>query len=121
ERQWPDTMGGVMLAAETQAALDRAQGDWVIYIQADEVLHEDGIEPIRRAMRDCLNDRRVEGLLVRFVHHYGDPGMVATARNWYRREVRVVRLGTGVVSHHEAQGFRVAPTHRRVRARLIDA
>lgn len=121
ERDWDDSVGGTMLARETQAMLDLARGDWVVYVQADEVLHEAGIEPLRDAMTRSHGDSRVEGLAVRFVHHYGHPDTVATARHWYRREVRVVRIGAGISSHHEAQGFRVGPARRRVRVRPVAA
>jgi hypothetical protein len=121
EGAWDGSLGGGMLAVETQRALDRADGDWVVYVQADEVLHEDGVEPLRAAMRAARDDRRVEGLLVGFRHLYGTPAFEGTGRQWYRREVRVVRPGVGVRSHGDAQGFRVGPSARRIRARLAAA
>ena len=119
ERSWDFALGGAVLARETQAALDLADGDWAVYVQADEVLHESGVAPLHKAIRDAQDDPRVEGLLVRFVHHYGGPGTIATGRHWYWREVRAVRLGCGITSHHEAQGFRVC--RRRIRARETPA
>ncbi len=115
--EWNRSLGGAMLAVETQRALEAARGDWALYIQADEVLHEDGVAPLRAAMEAALGDRRVEGLLVDFRHFYGTPDWVGTGREWYRREVRVVRLGAGVRSHADAQGFRVGVPPRRIRAR----
>ena len=106
EGRWDPSLGGRVLAVETQRALDRCHGDWAIYIQADEVLHEAGREPLRSAMADARDDARVEGLLVDFVHFYGSADWVAGGRAWYNREVRVVRPGGAIVSHAEAQGFR---------------
>src|SRR5439155_26752454 len=54
-------------------------------------------------------------------HSYGDFDTLATDRNWYRREVRVVRLGREIRSYQDAQGFRVGPEERRVRARATGA
>jgi hypothetical protein len=119
EGAWDPGQGSAVLAIETQRALDRAQGDWAIYIQADEVLHEAGIPALRQAMTAAQDDPRVEGLLVDFVHFYGSPRWVGRGRAWYRREVRIVRPGIGVRSFQDAQGFRV--NGRRIRARASGA
>ena len=117
ERDWDVAAGAAVLAHETQLALEMADSDWVVYIQADEVLHESGVKGLRESMAQCVGDDGVEGLLVNFVHHYGTPDRVATARRWYRSEVRVVRPKAGVLSFEEAQGFRVGESKRRVRCR----
>jgi glycosyltransferase involved in cell wall biosynthesis len=119
--EWDSALGRRMLSAETQRALDAVQGDWAIYIQADEVLHENGLPLLEAALREAHDDARVEALLVDYVHFYGYFDTVATNRTWYRREARVVRLGCGVRSYEDAQGFRVGPEARPVRARRTGA
>jgi glycosyltransferase involved in cell wall biosynthesis len=119
--RWDSNQGGAVLAIETQRALEACRGDWAIYIQADEVLHEAGIDPVRVAMSAALADPGVEGLLVDFLHFYGGTEWLGTGRAWYRREVRVVRLGADVRSHEEAQGFRVGSALRKIRARRSGA
>lgn len=116
EGRWDQSMGSAMLAAETQRAIAEARGDWAIYIQADEILHEGGQELLRSAIHQADVDKRVEGLLVDFLHFYGTPDWVGASRSWYRREVRAIRLGAGLVSRGDAQGFRAAGG-RRVQAR----
>ena len=106
---------------ETQRALAAATGDWAIYIQADEVLHEDGVAPLRQALAAADPDRNVEGLLVDFLHFYGNTDRIGRGRAWYRREVRAIRLGADVRSHADAQGFRVGPERRKIRARRSGA
>jgi len=118
---WDGGRGGAVLARETQRALDQVRGDWAIYIQADEVLHEDGLVPLRAAMAAARPDPRVEGLLVDFRHFYGSTDWLGRGRAWYRREVRVVRPGIGIRSFEAAQGFRAGPSARRVRARRSGA
>lgn len=120
---WDQGLGAALLAVETQRALDLAEGDWAIYIQADEILREDGIEALRRAMADHRDNPRVEGLLVDFLHFYGTADWIGTGRQWYRREVRVVRPGRGAAirSHGDAQGFRVGQERRRLRVGLSGA
>jgi hypothetical protein len=96
---------------------------WGIYIQADEVLHERGAEELAAAIAHHDADRRVEGLLVRYLHFYGDMDTIAVNRRWYRREVRAVRLDPAleIRPYQGAQGFRVGPEHRKIRARLTGA
>lgn len=118
---WDPGQGSAVLARETQRALEHASGDWAIYIQADEILHEAGVPALRSALEQALPDPRVEGLLVDFVHFYGSPEWVGQGRTWYRREVRVVRPGTEVRSFQDAQGFRVGSESRRLRARRSGA
>jgi hypothetical protein len=62
-------------------------------------------------------------MVVRYHHIFGSPDREAVNRRWYRREVRAVRLdpAAGVEPYRDAQGFRVGPEHRRIRARLVDA
>ena len=117
EGSWEPGQGGRVLAVETQRALDACRGDWAIYIQADEVLHEAGVAPLKAALEATWQDPRVEGLLVDFMHFYGNTDWIGTGRAWYRREVRVVRPGTAVRSVGDAQGFRIGAEARKPRAR----
>jgi hypothetical protein len=114
---WDFSRGSGALAFETNRAMAACRGEWGVYIQADEVLHEAGAIILRERLREWDGDPRVEGLLVDYVHFFGDFDTVATDRHWYRREVRVVRLGRDIRSFQDAQGFRVGPALRRVQAR----
>jgi hypothetical protein len=118
---WDFSRGGGTLAFETNRAMAACQGTWGVYIQADEVLHEAGAATLRERMRESGSDTRVEGLLVDYLHFYGDFDTIATDRHWYRREVRVVRLGADVRSYSDAQGFRVGASGRRLGARVTGA
>ena len=98
---------GAINAHQTNLALDACTGDWAVYLQADEVLHEDDLPRLRRAMEENLDDARVEGLLFDYLHFWGDFGLYHWTRNWYRHEVRAVRRMPGMRSWKSAQGFRV--------------
>lgn len=50
----PVGIGGVELARQTNIALGQCTGTWAIYAQADELIHEDDYDAIRRAMRAHL-------------------------------------------------------------------
>lgn len=108
---WDETLrqGGRVLAEETNKALDatRPDADWCLYIQGDEVLHEDGLEALRSAMLQWRTDPKVEGLLLNYRHFWGSYHYLADSRKWYRREVRVVRRNPAIRSWKDAQGFRL--------------
>jgi hypothetical protein len=123
ETDWDMTRRNTVLGHETLRAMRACTHPWGIYIQADEVFHERGAEALQDAIRRHDGDPRVEGLLVRYLHFYGGFDTVATHRRWYRREVRAVRLDPAldIRPYQGAQGFRVGPEHRKIRARLTDA
>jgi hypothetical protein len=121
DTEWDFTKKNIMLSIETQHAMDACRGSWGIYIQADEVLHERGAQILKEKVAEWDRDDRVEGLLVKYLHFYGGFDRIATSRRWYRREVRCVRLGKDIRPYQGAQGFRVGPSYRKVRARPTDA
>lgn len=118
---WDFSRQSLVLSIETQRAMDACRGRWGVYIQADEVLHERGAPLLKQRIAEWDGDDRVEGLLVRYRHFWGNFETLATTRRYYRREVRCVRLGRDVRSFQDAQGFRVGPELRRIRARETDA
>jgi hypothetical protein len=109
ERVWDPHLfdHGAILAHETNAALDACTGDWCIYLQADEVIHEKFLPVIVEACRKYRERKEVEGFLLSYAHFWGDYRHFQKSRNWYRHEIRVVRNGTGVRSWKSAQGFRI--------------
>ncbi|HPJ63853.1 hypothetical protein, partial [Lentimicrobium sp.] len=107
---WDDSLreGGRVLAVETDKAFDAlsSDSDWAFYIQGDEVMHEQYLEPVREAMLRWKDDSRVEGLLLNYTHFYGSYDYIGDSRRWYRREVRVIRNDKSIRSYRDAQGFR---------------
>jgi hypothetical protein len=118
---WDFTKKNEMLSQETLKAMTACRGEWGIYIQADEVLEESGAQRLREKTREWDTDARVEGLLVDYLHFYGGFDQIATNRRWYRREVRCLRLGRDIRPYQGAQGFRVGPEFRKIRARPTGA
>jgi hypothetical protein len=104
---WDPNMrfGGEVLAKQTNLALARCQGDWGLYLQADEVLHEKDYPVIRAAMEKQINGP-AEALRFRYHHFYGSFNTVQDyPRRWYTRAARAVRLRTGVTSWGDAMDF----------------
>ncbi|MEI6947461.1 glycosyltransferase family 2 protein [Paraflavisolibacter sp. H34] len=107
---WDDSQkeGGRVLALETDKALRAigADSDWCIYIQGDEVMHEDGHAEVRAAMERWKDDKGVDGLLFRYRHFYGSFDYLGASSGWYRNEIRVVKNDKNIYSYRDAQGFR---------------
>ncbi len=120
---WDDSLraGGSVLAGETNKALDAVSGnsDWAFYIQADEVVHERYLPVIQSAMEEWKDDQRVEGLLFNYLHFFGSYDYTASSRDWYRREVRIIRKQAGIRSYKDAQGFR--KDGRKLNVKLLEA
>lgn len=116
ETVWDEALraGGRVLAVETDKAFRAisADAEWAIYIQGDEILHEDGLDALRAAMGRWRGDRQVDGLLLDYRHFYGSYDYVGAAVHWYRREVRVVRNDPAIFSYRDAQGFRRRPNEK---------
>ena len=109
-----DFVHGRSNAVQTNIALDACTGDWCLYLQADEVIHEKYLLVIRKACEKYLDDKQVEGFLFSYKHFWGDYRHYQWTHHWYRREIRVVRNGIGVRSWQSAQGFRINGRKMRV-------
>jgi hypothetical protein len=97
---------GLILSEQTNLALDRCQGEWAIYLQADEVLHEADQEILKSKLEQYRTNPEVEGLLFDYVHFYGSFDVVQETRSAYRREVRAIKKSSGARSVGDAQSFR---------------
>ncbi len=101
---------GSILAQQTDEAKKHCTGDWLFYLQADEVVHEKDHDLIRKRCEELLNDNEVEGLLFRYIHFWGDYNHAFTNNHaWYRNEIRIVRNNPQIHSWRDAQSFRVIP------------
>ena len=110
---WDDARRQEIYADLTNVALDECTGDWCLYIQADEALHEDDIPTVRARCEELLDDTRVEGMIFDYLHFFGDYAHIQDGQGWYQKEIRLIRNGIGVRSVRDAQSFRY-PDQRRI-------
>ena len=82
---------GTENAHQTDIAKSHCRGDWLFYLQADEVVHEQYLPGIRRRCEDLHNDLVVEGLLLKYLHFWGDYRHHQVAHGWYKNEIRIIR------------------------------
>lgn len=108
---WDDSLreGGRVLAVETDKAFDLIgnEFEWAIYIQSDELIHEDYHTDLINSMKLYKDDAAVEGLLLKYLHFYGSYDYVGTSRKWYRNEIRIIKNNKSIRSYKDAQGFRI--------------
>ena len=114
ESDWDETLrqSGLILSQHTNIALQQCTGDWCVYIQGDEVLHEDSIPAMRAAMERELQNPAVQGLLVDYTHFYGSFWTEVYSFGWYYKEVRIVRRDPQIRSGGDAQGFRTVDNQK---------
>lgn len=111
---------GLILSQQTDIALNACTGDYCQYIQGDECIHEDDIKYILEGIDQMEANPEIQGLIFNYIHLFGNVDTFKFTRNFYRREVRLIRNNIGLVSYLDAQGFRF-PDKTKMKARLIEA
>lgn len=100
---------GMENAHQTDIAKEHCSGDWLFYLQADEVIHEKYLPIIKKRCEELLDDKEIEGLLFKYRHFWGDYDHYHTSHKWYPREIRIVRNDPEIHSWESAQSFRRIP------------
>ncbi len=122
ESEWDMSLkDGKVLSVETNKALKECSGDWCFYIQSDEVLHEKYYQTVRTAMKDYSGKEKIEGLRFWYRHFYGSYDFYQdNYRNWYIREVRIIKNRDNIISWGDAMDFR-HPDGTKIVSKDIDA
>ncbi len=97
---------GVINAMQTNIAKANCIGDWLFYLQADEVVHEKYLPVIQTRCGELLKNQKVEGLLFRYKHFWGDYEHYHAGHGWYPNEIRIIRNRPDIYSWQSAQSFR---------------
>jgi hypothetical protein len=113
--------GGRVYAVETDKAIAHVSPDtdWIFYIQADEVIHEKYYSLINEAAKKYCSNKKVQGLLFKYLHFYATYDYVGDSRKWYNYEVRMIKNDRQITSYKDAQGFRIR--NKKLQTVLIDA
>lgn len=97
---------GLTLSRETNRVKEACRGRWLLYLQADEVLHEDDL-PYLAELARRLDGDTWDGASFRYLHFYGSPRYVQDHFfRWYTRAVRLVRNDPAIRSVGDALKFR---------------
>jgi hypothetical protein len=107
---WDENLkqGGQVLAVETNKAFQAIPNfyDWCFYIQGDEVVHEKYLPVINQALLNFNSNKKVDGLLFKYLHFYGSYDYIGNSSGWYNNEIRIIKNNKKIYSYKDAQGFR---------------
>jgi|LGOV01.1.fsa_nt_gb hypothetical protein len=99
-------LDNTIFAQQTDVAKEACSGDWLIYIQGDEAIHEEDYLEIKKALEDNLDNKEVEGFLFNYKHFWGDFKHYHKSHFWYPKEIRIIRNDKKIHSWKDAQSFR---------------
>lgn len=93
ETTWNESMQdrGFVYAQQKMIAQYSCTGDWVLYIECDELLHENDLDHLRNRITDIHEDSSIEALVFDYYHFFGSPQWIAVSPGWYRRAPRLLR------------------------------
>ncbi|MFD1815998.1 hypothetical protein SAMN04515674_11345 [Pseudarcicella hirudinis] len=97
---------GGIFRHETNIAKEHCTGDWCLYLQADELIHEKDYQLIQDAADKYLDRKDVDGFLFNYYHFWGDYDHYMDFYGWYPNEIRIVRNIPEISSYLDAQSFR---------------
>jgi len=97
---------GAINSIQTDIAKKECSGDWLFYVQADEVVHEDDYDAIIKNCEKYLKNDKVEGFLFNYLHFWGDYDHYHKSHGWYPKEIRIIRNKENIHSWQSAQSFR---------------
>ncbi len=100
---------GMEHARQTDIAKSHCKGDWLLYLQSDEVIHEKYLPLINKRCQELLDNKDVEGILFKYRHFWGDYDHYQDSHCWYRKEIRIIRNDPEIHSWESAQSFRRIP------------
>ncbi len=100
---------GMEHAHQTDIAKSHCKGDWLFYLQSDEVVHEKHLPVIQKRCEELLNNKEIEGLVFNYRHFWGDYDHIQDGHCWYRKEIRIIRNNPDIHSWESAQSFRIIP------------
>lgn len=100
---------GTEYAHQTDLAKSACTGDWLFYLQGDEVIHEDDLAVIKSACDQYHDDTRIEGFVFDYLHFWGDYDHYFSDHCWYKNEIRIIRNLPDIHSWKDAQSFRFIP------------
>lgn len=119
---WPDASGNSschVYRQQTDIALAQCCGDWCFYLQCDEVVHEQYLPIIQRRCQELVAFNKVDGLLFRYKHFWGDYDHYHINHKWYPNEIRIIRNKCDISSWSDAQSFR--KKGQKIRVAAVDA
>ena len=115
QSQWNPNLkvGGYIYSQQTNIALFNCVGKWAVYLQADEVIHEDDLPIIMEYVDRYIDEDRIEGLALHELTFWGDYKTIVNVYPWrHSRRCWVVKPHKFVMSRGDAADFCVLPKYK---------
>ena len=103
--------GGQVFSEQTNIALSKLRenhqtekGAWAIYLQSDELIHENDFEQVRKDIA-AAEASGCDAVRFRYFHFWMDHYHIAINKRWYPSEIRAIKVDSNVVNYGDAQGF----------------
>lgn len=110
DSEWPTQIRprSSVLAQQTNLGLMQCTGDWVVYVQGNEVFHERDLPRLRELMVEHADNPAVEGILIERLVFYGDyRHFVRVYQDRHKYVVRAFKPWNGVYSVGDGMSFAV--------------
>jgi len=93
QSSWNENMvdRGFIYGQQKMIAQYSCSGDWLFYIEGDEIYHEKDLMHIREQLEVNLNEEKVEAIAFKFLHFYGNKNSYLNSPGWYRSEARIIK------------------------------
>lgn len=82
---------GYVYAEQKMIGHFHCTGDWALYLETDEILHEDDLPTLKAAMQLYLNDKSVEAISLPYLHFYGNTSTIIDSPAWHRSAPRAIK------------------------------
>ena len=97
---------GEIFKEQANLGLAKISADWCFHLQADEILHENSYDEIRKQIIIANEKNEVDGILFPFLHFWGDYNHIRNTRRTHAFEIRAFKNSRNVFSYKDSQGFR---------------
>ncbi|MCY4644200.1 MAG: hypothetical protein OXB88_06235 [Bacteriovoracales bacterium] len=104
--------GGIILSVQTNIVLnhlrqihEREENSWGFYLQADEVIHEEDYDLIKKDLQ-YAEENDYDAVSFRYLHFWQTHHHIGVGKRWYPSEIRAIKLATPIESWGDAQSFR---------------
>jgi len=106
EEPWRSSSScGFEFASATNIGLSHCNGDYIFYLQADEVIHENDVAKVR----ELIQSNQYNSLVFDFIHlryHFTHKlATIGSDTDPYTKAIRVIKANCGIVSGYDAYTF----------------
>lgn len=93
ETEWNDhiQIKGYVYGQQKMIAQYACTGDWLFYLEGDEIVHEQDLNNIKKAMCEYKDNPDVEALVFHYFHFYGNTNTCISSPHWYRFAPRIIK------------------------------